>query len=315
MNPANLAEVRAHLGRTVPRPSLKPLTVAEFIALEIPPRELVLAPWLPVKGLAMIFARTGVGKTYLALEASYTAAAGANFLGWQAPMPRKVLYVDGEMPAVALQERIVAIARRYDAEPPPDGFRILSADLHESGLPDLATEEGQDALLEHLGDAELVVLDNLSTLFRSGKENEAESWAAVQPFLLKLRFEGRAVLLVHHAGKGGDQRGTSKRLDVLDSVLRLDRPNDYDAAQGARFIVTYDKARGFYGPEAEPFEAWLDPASACWRRQSVRDARDDEIRDLVAEGRSGRQIARELGMSSATVARKIARLKEDGGRS
>ena len=307
-----VAEIRDHLALTLPRPVLRPVSVADFLAMEIPPREQILAPWLPVKGLAMIFAKTGVGKTHLALEASYAVAAGANFLGWQAPTPRRVLFVDGEMPAVALQERIAAIARRYDAEPPPGGFRVLSADLHEAGLPDLSEPEGQAALAEHFGDAELIVLDNLSTLFRSGKENEAESWAAVQPFLLGLRRQGRAGLLIHHAGKGGEQRGTSKRLDVLDTVVRLARPDDYNPAQGARFIVTFDKARGFYGRDADPFEAWLDPVTSSWRRLSVQDNRDQEIMALQAEGLSGRKIARQLGMSVPTVARRIARLKDEG---
>jgi hypothetical protein len=29
---------------------------------------------------------------------------------------------------------------------------------------------------------------------------------------------------VHHSSKSGDQRGTSKRIDVLDSSIRLERP-------------------------------------------------------------------------------------------
>src|SRR5262249_12527012 len=154
------------------------------------------------------------------------------------PQPRRVLYVDGEMPASVLQERIAAMIDSYDFAPPDDGyFRLLSADLQREGLPDLAMRDGQQLVEELLADAELLVVDNLSTLFRRGVENEAESWAPVQEWLLSLRRADKTVMFVHHAGKGGQQRGTSKREDVLDTVIALRRPQDYNPSQGARFEV------------------------------------------------------------------------------
>jgi hypothetical protein len=47
----------------------------------------------------------------------------------------------------------------------------------------------------------------------------------------------------------------SRREDVLDTVVNLRRPEDYE--QGARFEVHFDKSRGFMGKDAEPFEATL----------------------------------------------------------
>src|SRR4051812_14367522 len=101
-------------------------------------------------------------------------------------------------------------------------------------MPNLATPEGRDAVEEWLGDGvALLVIDNISTLCRAGKENEAESWEPMQTWLLDLRRRGIAVLLVHHAGKGGAQRGTSRREDILDTVLTLKRPEDYEPTEGA----------------------------------------------------------------------------------
>ena len=82
-----------------------------------------------------------------------------------------------------------------------------------------------------LGDAEVVLFDNVSTLFRTGQENEAESWAPVQNWLLKLRREGRTVVIIHHSNKAKAQRGTSKREDVLDTVLNLRAPSDYEPSE------------------------------------------------------------------------------------
>ncbi|HEY8871793.1 MAG TPA: AAA family ATPase, partial [Stellaceae bacterium] len=192
-------------------PHLRPLSAAQFLALDLPPRRLLLDPWLPEKGLTMIFAPRGIGKTLLAMTSAYALAAGAGFLGWQAAEPRRVLYLDGEMPASLTQERLAAIVAGLDQQPPPDHFRILSADITDGGLPDLATAVGQSEIDVAIGDAELIVIDNISTLVRSGKENEAESWLPIQGWALAHRRAGRSILFIHHAGKGGLQRGTSRR--------------------------------------------------------------------------------------------------------
>jgi hypothetical protein len=42
-------------------------------------------------------------------------------------------------------------------------------------LPDLGTSEGQAEIDAAIGEAELIVVDNISTMVRTGKENEAES--------------------------------------------------------------------------------------------------------------------------------------------
>ena len=65
-----------------------------------------------------------------------------------------------------------------------------------------------------LKDVDMVVLDNIATLCRTGKENESQSWQTMQAWLLELRRRGMTVLLIHHAGKSGDQRGTSAREDI-----------------------------------------------------------------------------------------------------
>jgi hypothetical protein len=38
----------------------------------------------------------------------------------------------------------------------------------------------------------------------------------------------KTVFLIHDSGKNNEKRGTSKREDVLDAVLNLRRPEDYD---------------------------------------------------------------------------------------
>ena len=226
------------------------LNAEELVTREFPPREMMLAPWLPCKGLAMVYAERGIGKTWLAANLGYTVASGGRYLKWVAPKPRRVVYIDGEMPGSLLQERFRSIVAMGKQEAIPDFFRLVAADLQPDGLPDLADPNAQRFYDGVLADPELIVVDNLSTIARGLKENEADAWAPVQSWLLAQRATGRSVLLIHHAGKSGGQRGTSRKEDVLDAVASLRRPPDYDPSQGARFEIHFTKNRGFFGADA-----------------------------------------------------------------
>ena len=95
-------------------------------------------------------------------------------------------------------------------------WRILAADLTAGGLPDLGTIEGQAEIDAAIGGAELIVVDNVSTLLRSGKDNDAETWLPVQQWALAHRRAGRSIVFIHHDNQTGGQRGTSRKDDVLE---------------------------------------------------------------------------------------------------
>lgn len=83
--------------------ALKSIGFDDFLAIDMPPREMLLDPILPERGLAMLYAPRGIGKTLLSLSIGLAVASGSPLLRWRAPRQRRVLYVDGEMPLVALQ--------------------------------------------------------------------------------------------------------------------------------------------------------------------------------------------------------------------
>lgn len=99
-----------------------------------------------------------------------------------------------------------------------------------------------------------------------GPENEGESWLPVADWALNLRRLGKTVLFVHHDGKGGQQRGTSRKEDVMDVVIKLEHSKDYQAENGAAFLVKFEKARYLTGTDTRDQEASLvkdDTASRC----------------------------------------------------
>lgn len=288
--------------------------VAQLLALNIPPREFLLEPILREKEVAMLHAWRGVGKTYIGLEIAYSVAAGGAFLTWRAPRPRRVLYIDGEMPARTMQERLAAIARASDRDGDfdPANLRFVCADLQDEPIPSLSTAEGQALVAPFVADVDFVVVDSISTLSACGKENEAESWLPMQQWVLGLRRLGKSVLLLHHDGKGGEQRGTSKKEDILDVVIHLRRPSDYTPQQGARFEVHFPKARGAHGQDVEPFEAALEVGDrgAVWTIAKLADAQLTRAAQLYRDGCKPADVAQELNVSRATAYRLQKRANE-----
>jgi putative DNA primase/helicase len=188
----------------------------------------------------MLYAPRGVGKTWVSLYMAWAAASGGLCIGgWSADRPWKVIYVDGEMPAAVLQERLALVAQGAGGDCDPDNLKILTPDIQEKGMPNLATPDGRAALEPYIADREVIIVDNLATLSRGGRENEAESWLPMQEWCLDMRRRGKSVVLIHHAGKSGQQRGTSAREDILDTVISLRKAKDYEPtkAQNSRYIL------------------------------------------------------------------------------
>jgi putative DNA primase/helicase len=289
----------------------------DFLRLNIAPREFLLHPILPERGLAMLYAVRGIGKSWLGLSIGLAVASGQPLLRWSAPKARRVLYVDGEMPLVSLQERLRAISLSL-GEIANKNFQILAADNIDGGL-NLGIEEGQRRLEPLLDGIELLILDNLSTLCSTLNESGSDSWTSIQNWLLSLRRRGISVLFIHHAGNNGCQRGTSRREDTLDTVIALRRPDDYSPDQGARFQVHFEKLRNRVEDIGSlPFEAAVEPYVI-----DGRDATNWVVRELTApilkqaatmfeSGHTVRQVATILGISKSEAGRLRQRAFDDG---
>jgi putative DNA primase/helicase len=297
------------------------LNATDFLLLDTPPTTYLLHPVLPEGGLIMLYAPRGVGKTNLALSIALAVASGQPLFHWKVEKPTPVLYVDGEMPVALMQQRLCCLKEAQKMLFPPDNLNILSVDLLNQSLDlsNLISQEMVDNLASGHG---LLVLDNLSSLMKNG-ENDSTDWQAMQEWLIRLRSRGVSVLLVHHAGKNGEQRGTSRREDVLDTVIALRRPPGYRPADGARFEVHIEKARRVWGEVLDPFVAQLvgevdAPETTHWKVEPVtagpRAPDEPERRALfqqrLAEGQRVEEIAKELNLSRATAFRWAKRAGE-----
>lgn len=166
-----------------------------------------------------------------------------------------------------------------------------------------------------MADRDLIVLDNLSALCRSAlSEKEDQSWGPIAEWALQMRQAGKSVIFVHHSGKSGAQRGTSKREDILDVVIGLKRPSVYNVSDGARFEVHFEKSRGITGDSVNPFEAVLTDIDGrrSWTTRNLESSTIDRVAEALELGMNLTQIAGDLGVSLSHVYRANAQLKADG---
>lgn len=229
------------------------MSAAEFAKLAIPPRESVIDPFLPTSSLSMIYAARGVGKTWFALSMCLAICRGDDFVSFHVPKQRTVLFVDGEMAAADLQSRV----RELDRDPPENLLLLPSEHLFRLDKPLNINSPDDQQAIEHVihelreegRGPEVVVFDNLSSLSGGIDENDNSALDALLQWLIGLRHKGLAVVLVHHAGKSGDQRGASRREDLLDTSIKLFKPKEDDdelppVYEGANFTAEFVKTRG-----------------------------------------------------------------------
>lgn len=302
-------------GPAAPAPTCA-LTQEQMAQMTVKPRTFLLAPVLPTKSLSMLYAPTGYGKSLVAMAIGHTVATGGTLFGtWRAPAAKRVLYIDGEMDDVEMDWRVKSL------QPYTPNFRIISPDYIRTPIPDLTKHEGRAFVERELGvdtnkppdgrdpATDFLILDNLSTLFNMQSENEAQAWSLAQHWMVELRRRRVAVMFVHHTGKSGDQRGSSKKLDVLNLTLSLKRPPDYEDGDGCRVVVTPVKGRHLHGEAAKPFEVkfGLTDGRATWALGKKVDSRLVTVMEFKRKGMTVRQIAEATGWSKSLVQKLIAK--------
>lgn len=285
------------------------LPFGELLDLDIPVREDLVTPWLREGESAMIYAAAGVGKSMYSLSLALTIAGGGSYLAWNAPNPRKVLLVDGEMHMDDIQSRSAMLLE--DMEGIDHG--LVRQNLHiisrqgqkaEVQFPDIARAAGQKQMEQIALDYDLIILDNLSTLATIKNENDAAAFTDIVKLLMRLKQRGIACILVHHSGKNTNSyRGSSMLATTFEVIQGLTQLPDARAATGTAFKLTWDKFRGKKDSSVMDSEVWLDEQG--WHHEV---ASNEELDLLVETAQSGMystqaQIAKALDWDTSKVSR------------
>ena len=285
------------------------LKVEDFCVLHLPLKKKILTPWISEQSIILVSGWRGTGKTWFVLSVIDAISKGQPFGPWETDNSVPCLFLDGEMPAQDIQERMSNLKSNSDRVSPL--YIYSDAFSNSLGLPraHLANEEWRAEMKQILitKDVKLWVVDNLASLTSGLDENSKKDWDPINSFVLDLRFAGISTIMLHHVNKEGGQRGTSAREDNLDISIMLKTPNDYPAEDGARFIVHFTKARvatrDLKSIADIEFKLTLDESGQyawTWENAAVKENKREILR-MLDEGRDYNFIKKKLGISKSLI--------------
>lgn len=310
----DLEEKQAAGGITFDLLSAALMKADDLGSVKITTRENLCGTWFRAGDLGFIFGERGLGKTWLGFDMAECLSEGRSCGPWPITTSRRVLYVDGEMPLDGIRDRHQALRRADTALTVLHHERLF----HETGaVLNLTSREAQNAVIElcEQKQIEVIILDNLSCLFSGMKENEADHWEMVLPWLLNLRRRKIAVVIIAHSGRSGQtMRGTSRREDAAFWVIRLDAVPEHERnGDGARFISRFTKARQGTSEEVEPLTWHYQPDGDKVRPTFARLQSTELFKQWVRDGlTSCSDIAEQMGMTKGAVSKIATRGVRDG---
>ena len=234
------------------------LSVHQIKRLNIPQPTILMSPWLREGQISIIYGSYGVGKSLLVLSIAYVLGVDnysdkeCEIGKWQVKNPTGTLYIDGELGALEMEERVGQF-EWLGEQPPKHRLRILSIPEYQLETEDvfyLSDRNNQYKIIKWLKEHptyRLVILDSASTLFGLQEENSNSEWNnKVNPLLRDLRALGVSCILLHHAGKDNKKglRGASSMGAMAQNIFRIINHPGKDIDEGqAWFTLLKDKQR------------------------------------------------------------------------
>lgn len=276
----------------------------DFIKEKLPPRRVLVSDnnrsaVFYEKSLNQVFAYRGQGKTMFTHGLVNILIHGGEFLRYKSTGGFKVLIADGELPDIQLQERVIKLIGNSGGL-----LKLMSPDrMPKHIFPSLSDPGWQAEFLKRAEELkpDVIVFDTLTACFRFDT-NDADVWLLVNQFFIALRIKGYCVIVVHHAGKSGSQRGRTDGDDNLDLSIKLDAPKGWAPGDGLEIIVSYEKVRA--GGDLPGFQAKYDNDSGKWNTEV--DEEGNEVVRMLLQGDSVRSVASALDIPKT----KIWRLKK-----
>ncbi len=286
------------------------LSARELQALEIDPRPRLLGGWMREGDLGYLFAPRGGGKTWLAMLIGSAVADGYKLGEWAGgDGAREVYYFDAEMNLADVKDRAAKLGIGGER------FKFLSNEMlfsiagHGVNIANTSHQAGLSAMLP---DGCLFIIDNLSTAQLGMSENDNDSFDAIRDWLLKLRHRRITVLIVHHAGRNGEMRGSSRREDMAHWIIKLKDASDDDGKMKA-FTTSFSKCRNCRAEEAPPLKWTLANVGDAITYTCTLHNGPDAMHGHIIEGvTSATELAELLGVAAGTVSKWSKKLIDAG---
>lgn len=279
------------------------ITAEDLLATEIQPKRFLLKPFVHQASLTLLYAPTGIGKSLFALSLAASIASASPFLDWECNEAWKCLYIDGEMTLGDTKERLQAIINGLSKPIVPGHLRVINnAHFAHNTMPPLGTSEGQKWFIQEAKLYDLVIVDNLGCVApRDSRQTDEQNWMAIAPMLIKLRNAGKAIILIHHAGKSGEQLGTSLKTQAVDYCVSLTRPIIAEEGETS-FYVDFEKVRGKHRQFLRNLFCRITPDDTTirWTYQTMKKHMDSLIKRM-SEHLSEREISEALHLPTFKI--------------
>lgn len=280
-------------------------------------RCMILDPIIESGTITWLFAKEKAGKTILALFLAQIIASGNKNIGtWKAHQPKKVLYIDGEMPGDKLQQHIEKIIRGYSGTSEIE-HRAFSVYLFSEGdflYEDILDDSWQNEHIDELLEYDLIILDNYYTLYASLNPIKLLRW------MKTLTQKGIAFLVLDHTNSEGELQGSIVKKRAMDLGLKLEmlEKNTID--------ISFQSDR--YGREHQAESFSLIPcfttAEFSYETQLVyKDTPDLKLSDddtelmliyiLKTQGLKNKEVAQKIETSDANITKKLKKIAFDAG--
>lgn len=291
------------------------LLLSAWLKRDLPPRDYLLGTLMCTTSRWLVFGETGVGKSLLCLDLAAAAAAGKEILGWKGSgKPRRVMYLDGEMPAETFKERMQLIAARYGPDLQLYGYNRDALD--EGEMPPLNTPEGEQWLMKEIAEVqpEVIFLNSIMCLL-DGVMSEEESWKPVKQLVWKLTARRIAQVWMHHTGHDTSKSfGTKTREWEMDTIVKLTFVDETKTA----FTVSFEKARLRTPANAAEFQPrTLSLGPNGWITEPVRGApgtgrkSDDIVKVTRATVDAYNRLASAVEPTADVDGRKVRKVRTD----
>ena len=261
------------------------LTLEDWLTRELPKSDFICGQWLTTTSRTIIDADTGMGKTLLLIALTMNCSVGKPFLHWKPTRPSRVLYIDGEMPARSIKQRLIDEARRIGITQ-SEGFHLLShEDVPDGVWAPLNSEAGQDLIekyIKSIAALDLIVFDNIMSLI-AGDQKDEEGWRQTLPWVRSLTRRHIAQIWVHHTGHDASRAyGTKTREWQMDNVIHLDKVERADT--DVSFLLKFTKARERTPETRNDFvDATIALANDQWRWEIPTGGRQGKLTPMGAK--------------------------------
>ena len=328
-------EFKAH--KDSPKADLKPLVtfgLGKFIERSYPPIVYYLYPLSSTEQLVQIFGPPGQGKTLFAMEMAWNESQGLDFMHFkfnkEIKIPPPVLYVEGEMSATQLQERVATMIDRdknkkiYDLnnfeiavlrEQPNENFTKL---IEEDGRKKV--ELSAEAIFKRRGIKPIIYIDNIRMLMGMFDEKDSVPWIPFVGWLAQMRARGYTVKFLHHStNEGSKASGSGLKEANLNLNIQLGLPKDdelldLDEDYFTQIKFEAKKWREVHIGWQKPFIMSVDKRTMEWKKHPLLTKTQRKIKEELDKGKKPKDIIddEKNGFSKANVYKTIKILnKED----